>query len=133
MKTILRTFLYSFVGLFITTLYVTTFDIKGGIQGLVYTSAVFGLLRLIVKPTLKIILFPLNILTFGVVSWIINVILLFLLVKITKFITISPWNFPGLSYNNIILSPYHLNYLETFIVTSLIIGIIVNLLMWLAD
>ncbi len=132
MKTLLRAYFYSLFTLWATTIIINSFKIKNGVYGFFYTAAIFSLLNLLVRPILKLILFPINLLTFGLLSWIINVIILYLLIKISALVTIVPWNFPGISFNNIVISAYHLNFWLTFIVTSFIIGIIVNLLLWLA-
>ncbi|MBI4067143.1 phage holin family protein [Candidatus Gottesmanbacteria bacterium] len=132
MKRILRTFLYRLFALFATTQAITSFQLKGGLNSYIYTAAILGLLHLLVRPILKLVLFPVNLLTFGVFSWIINVIILFILVKITPYISIRPWVFPGISYGSLNLSSFDFNLWQTFVVISIFIGIIVNLLSWLS-
>ncbi|OGG12977.1 hypothetical protein A2773_05810 [Candidatus Gottesmanbacteria bacterium RIFCSPHIGHO2_01_FULL_39_10] len=132
MKTILRTYVYSLFALWLTAIFIPSFKILGGIESIFYVAAVFSFLHILVRPILKIILLPLNLITFGLFSWVINVALLFLLMRLTPYIQIAAWKFPGISIFNIVLSPMQLVLWQTFIVTSLIIGIIVNLLLWLA-
>lgn len=132
MKTLLRAYLYSLFTLWIATFLIDSFDIKGGITSYLYTAGILSILTLLVRPILKVIMFPINLITFGVFSWVINVIILYLVVKLTPYVQISSWNFPGLVLNTITISSYNLNLWQTFIVTSLLIGIIVNLLLWLA-
>lgn len=132
MKTLLRSYFYSLFSLWIATLLISGFHIKGGLYSFLYSAVVFALLHLLVKPIIKLIFFPVNLFTFGLFSWFINVIILYLLVQITNLIQVSAWNFPGINYANIAISAYHFSLWQTFIVTSLFIGIIVNLLFWLA-
>lgn len=133
MKTIIRPFIYSLFALWTATLvFGKSFQVLGGLRSFLYTAAVFGLLNLLIKPVLKLIFFPINLLSFGLFSWVTNVILLYLLTRIVTFVKIADWKFPGFSYASVNLSAYNLNFWETFIVISLFIGIIVNLLLWLS-
>ncbi len=132
MRTLLRALVYSSLSLFIAASSISTFRINGGLDGFLFTALVFSLLNLIVRPLLHLILLPLSLITFGIVSWVVNVLILYLLVRLSHHITISAWKFPGLSYHQFALSSFAFNDWQTFIVIGVFIGIIINLLYWLS-
>ena len=128
MKTLLRYFFYSLFALWATTLIIKTFQVKGDISSFLYTAGILGALNLLVKPILKLILFPVNLLTFGLFSWIINVAILYLLTRLTPYISITPWVFPGISTAGFVVPAVNLSYTWTLIAVSLVITAIVTVL-----
>lgn len=128
MKTILRTFVENAIALWIAMSIVSTLDIKNGADGFIIATVALSLLNMIAKPILKIILLPLNFITFGLFSWATNVVVLYLLIRFVPFITLSPWKFPAFSYHGLSVASIKFNDWQTYIATSLIIAIIGNFL-----
>lgn len=66
--------------------YVTAYLVPGfiisGWQALIVVSVVWGILTLLIKPILTILTLPINILTLGLFSFVINAILLLIMSKI---------------------------------------------------
>lgn len=89
------------------------------------------LLNLFAKPVLKILLLPLNLVTFGLFSWVVNVLILYALTLIFPQITISGWHFSGLTYNGFIVPAIYFNLPLTYIATSFCLSFISNTLEWL--
>lgn len=133
MKRILRNYLINLVALVITTKYVPGLTYVGGFRVLLLGSAALMLINLAVIPLLKVIFLPLNLLTLGLFTWVINVIgLYFLTVLIPEFKLIS-FNFSGLDLGMLIIPPLSLNILQVAILSSFLIGLITHLLHWLCE
>ncbi len=81
---------------------------------LIVASIVLTLLQKIVRPILKVLLLPINIITLGLFSWIINVIILWLLIALVPGFHIDPVNFLGLQ-----LGPF-----MSLVFVSLVLGFI---------
>jgi putative membrane protein len=64
-------------------------DVEGGFWAYVWVSAVFGILNAIVGTILRVITFPLYLLTFGLFSVIVNAILLSITDALTSHLTID--------------------------------------------
>lgn len=77
------------LGLWIAQRFVPGFVVNGGLKEYLIAGILLGLLNLIVRPILKIISFPLMILTLGLFSIIINAILIWAVAQVTGLITIQ--------------------------------------------
>ena len=95
-------------------------------------SAVLTLIYLIVKPILKILLLPINLLSLGFLGWIINVAILYLLTKLIPSVAISPWHFPGFEYKGILIPQYDFNQMMVFILVSFLLSFMVNFINWIS-
>jgi putative membrane protein len=64
-------------------------DVSGGVWGYIWVSALFGLVNAIVGTILRILTFPLMVLTLGLFSIVVNALLLELTDAITDHLTID--------------------------------------------
>lgn len=128
MKYLLRVFVFNVFGLWFTSQLIPTIRISGGWPVLFLAGATLSLLLLIVKPILSILFIPLNIMTFGLLSWFINVMVIYLLTVLVPDVSIVPWTFPGGSWLGFTAPAMHLTYATALIVSSLLVTVITNLL-----
>lgn len=90
-------------------------------------------MNIIIIPLLKIVFLPLNILTLGIFTWVINVIALYLLTTIIPTIKLVPYNYPGGEILGISLPPQNLTVLWVAIIASFMIGFASHFLHWLTS
>lgn len=102
--------------------------ISGGWQVLLLAGLVLSLLTLLVAPLLRILFLPINILTFGLLAWVINVIVLYLLTVFVPGVTVSAWTFPGVEFSGFVIPEFHFSSTVSFILVSLAISVLVDLL-----
>lgn len=131
MKTLLRYFLINLVSLFLTTRYLPGLTYTGGLKSLFLGAAVFMLINFILVPLLKILFLPLNMLTLGIFSWVINVLALYALTTIVADFVLLPYNFAGAAIFGVTIPAVELTTFWVAVVASLMIGIITNFLQWL--
>ncbi len=98
-------------------------------ENLVIAALIYLVLEICIKPLLKILLIPINILTLGLAGSLINAILLFLLVLLVPSLHINPFTTPSIQLGSYILPPTHLGYWASLIVTSFLISFI-NSILW---
>ena len=82
MRYLLKSFIFNALAFYVLSL------LFGGIKYptinvLLYSAIVFSLLNIFVKPILKLLTFPINLITFGLFSSLLNVIILYL---VTQFV-----------------------------------------------
>lgn len=128
MKYLVRVLLFNIFGLWLTAQILPTLVIASGWQPLISAGVVLSVLMLIVKPIFKILFIPINFLTFGLASWLINVILLYLLTVFVPEVQVQPWTFPGFSAVGFVVPSLHLTYQLALIASSLMVTFIVQLL-----
>lgn len=90
------------------------------------------LINLLLVPMLKILFLPLNLLTLGLFSWLINVLALYALTTIVSDFQLIPYTFPGYYSNGFTLPAYDLSPFLVAIVSSFLIGMITHFLQWLS-
>jgi uncharacterized membrane protein YvlD (DUF360 family) len=83
---------------------------------------------LVIRPIFSLVLLPFNFLTFGLLSLILNIALISALPKFLPGFNITPYNFPGVDFQGIIIAPAALNQLETIIAIAVIITLVQKIL-----
>lgn len=132
MKRLVRIFLFSLFALWLTPNLIESFKIVGGIETYIVGGAILAFIHFFVKPILRLFFLPINLASLGLLSWVVNVAVLYLLTLIVPQIKISAWNFPGASFEGFIVPPYHFNQITTFILVSFVLSFTINFLSWLS-
>lgn len=105
--------------------------IVGGLPTLFIAGLIFGFMYTFVRPILHVFTLPLNFLTFGMFSFVINMIILYFLTVLVPQITISEFTFKGFSYLGFVIPQIHLNTFFAYFIASLILSAIVWGVKWL--
>ncbi|MBI2022086.1 phage holin family protein [Candidatus Daviesbacteria bacterium] len=130
MKHILRIFLINLVALWFTTQLMPGLTYTGGFKSLLFGSLAIMIFNLSIIPLLKIMFLPLNLLTLGFFTWVVNVVGLYLITKILPQFEIVSYTFSGLSLNGVIFPSIELNVLYVAIISSFLVGFISHFLQW---
>lgn len=128
MKYLLRVFLFNSFSLWFVSEILPALVISGGWQVLLLAGIVLSFLMMLVAPILKILFIPINLLTFGLLSWFINVIVLYLLTIFVSGVQVVAWTFPGASFVGFVLPKIAFSSFVSFILVSLSVSMLANLL-----
>lgn len=122
-KNILRSIVSNALAIVVTSYIIDGFNVDLTVQVIGIGAVVLGLVNIFVKPILKIVSFPINIVTLGFFNWIINALLIYLTVYLVEGMSISDGFF---SFNNlgIVIPEIYLSWFWTLIAASVSIGII---------
>lgn len=132
MKRLLRVYLLHLFSLWaLTQLFKGSFMVNGDIRTYLFAALILGAMNLLLKPLLKLLFFPINALTLGLFSVLINSGIFYIFLRILPQIKLTPWSFPGISIIGFTIQPLILNYLATLIVVSLMLTFITNFLTYL--
>mgnify|MGYP000166421428 CR=1 FL=1 len=118
MKKIARMIFFSGAALYLTQLWNKGLIIEFDLRTLFFLVLGVAVLNYIINPILKMILFPLNIITFGSISLIIYFLLFHFLVQYFPVIKITNWVFQG----------YHISYLVNVGLIATSVSFIINFL-----
>jgi uncharacterized membrane protein YvlD (DUF360 family) len=83
---------------------------------------------LIVQPLLKILFIPINIMTFGLLSWAVNVIVVYLLTFLAPGVQISAWIFPGFSSYGFVIPTFPVSYVLSLTCITIALTFLTNVL-----
>ena len=128
MKYLVRVFVFNVFALWLASQLLPTIRVVTTWQALLSAGGVLSILMLIVKPILKILFLPINIITFGLLSWMVNVIVIYLLTVVASEVAIVSWTFPGGSALGFTMPQIKLTYGMALIASSLLITLIVSTL-----
>ena len=110
MKYLIRVFLFNVFALWLASQLYPGIVVAGGWQAILSAGTVLSLLMILVQPVLKILFIPINILTFGLASWLINVIVLYLLTLFVPAVQVVAWVFPGIWWQGVVVPSFSLSY-----------------------
>lgn len=108
------------------------FTYTGGVKTLVLGAIGLMFINVIIVPLLKIMFLPLNLLTLGLFTWVINVIGIYLLTTFMPQIKILPYYFLGADFNGFTIPATELNILQVAVIASFLIGFSSHFLQWLS-
>jgi len=131
MKAFLRAILINLLVIYLVDAIYPSFSILHDVKTLITASIIWLLLNKIVKPIIKLLLLPINLITLNLFSWAVSLITLFLLPVIVSGISITPYDFPGINYQGFTVPPFHLNLFLSFLVASSFLNLIHNIISWI--
>lgn len=133
MKHLLRVYLFHIFALWLSDQLLPGLSISGGLPGIMSTAVFLSLLMLLVAPVLKILFIPINILTFGLFSWFVNVAVVYVLTLLSTNVRIEAFLFDGIQWAGFTIPSFSVTYPVALILTSLTITIITNILEYASD
>lgn len=131
MKAFLRAILINLLVIYLVDAIYPGFSILHDVKTLITASFIWLLLNKIVKPIIKLLLLPINLITLNLFSWAVSLITLFLLPMIVSGISILPYDFPGINYQGFSVPAFHLNLFLSFVVASSFLNLIHNIISWI--
>lgn len=125
-KPIIQAFLVNAMALWVADYFLTGFNIDNNVKVFSIAAGVLIVVNFAVRPLLELISFPINLITLGLFSWIINVALIYIVVLLVDGIKLSTGvllldKFGPLS---ITLPNIQLGEFLTLIVATFIIGLV---------
>ena len=133
MKYLLKTYFIFAFSAHILTLMVSAFTISGTWKDFFTAALVLAVLFAILKPLTNLVLFPIHLITLNLSSWMLSVVLAYVWIAIEPHVSVSAWNFPGLTIASFTISPAHFSYWLSALATSVLLVIMIRLSHLLLD
>lgn len=131
MRRILRALFVNILVLYLVTAFYQGLSYDQSLQTLILAAAVFWLLNKIVKPMIKLLLLPINVLTLGLFGWVAHVITLFLLTELVSGMAVKAFYYPGFSYQGFVIPGMQISLLMSYVLGSLLISLVKGAVLWL--
>lgn len=128
MRHYIKSFLITIASFFTTTNFIPTISTGDNSKNLLVVIAGLWFITLVINPIFSLVFLPINILTFGMISAILNIAFLFALINFLPGFHIDTFTFPGANINGVILPTVELNQITTVIVVALAITVLQKLL-----
>lgn len=127
----IRSLIFSSLCLYITTTVIPGFQISPGVGNLVIVTLTLTLLNFIVRPIVKLLLLPINLITLGAFRWLATIIILYLLTWVTPQVKIDGFSLSQIPLLGTILPNRHIGKFFATLLTTLSLTTIRRLLFWL--
>ncbi len=131
MKLLLRSISVNLLVLYLVDIVYPGFSIKHDIKVLLTAAVIWLLLNKIVKPIIKLLLLPINLITLNLFAWVVSLLTLFLLQIIVGDIEITAYQFPGINFEGFIVPPLFINLFFSYLITSTLLNMVLASVKWL--
>lgn len=128
---IIKSFTLTAVALYLTTLIIPGFTIQQGMKNILIATLALTILNTFIRPIIKVLLLPVNLLTLGTFRWLINIILLYMLTLIIPEVTIQGFILSDIPSLGTILPSITVGRFVATIIVSLGLSFTQSLLFWL--
>ncbi|OIP97703.1 hypothetical protein AUJ94_01740 [bacterium CG2_30_40_12] len=133
MKKILRVALFNSIAIYLASQLIEGVSYSEDIKILVLAGIALTLANYIVKPVIKIVTLPINFITLGFFSWVIDVFILYLVILFVPEFSVAGFAFEGFSYNGFSAPAMVFSQFWALVVSSLVIAILVNIFKYICD
>ena len=133
MKKLLRYFLFNLAAIYLVERYVGGLDYASDYRVLVMAAGALTVALVIIRPIVKIVTLPINLVTLGLFGSFINALLLYGVTYVIPKFSINPFVFEGVGYKGIIVPGMSFGTITATIVVALVISVFTASLSWLTD
>jgi len=137
MKYIVRSIVFESFSLYFLSIIFSGVRFSGGIFGIVISGFILWVLMFIFRPLFGIILFPLNVITFGMLGFInyvwSNAVILYILTLISKYISVRGFEITKVSVKGISIPSLVLNSFFAFIAAGLVYSVLKKIFVWILE
>ena len=130
MKTLIRHILFTVASLFVVSRIFPQVSFTNTTV-MIITGVVLVLLTLFVKPFLKILFLPVNLITFGLFAWVINIIVIYLAILLVPGFHINPITIPSFELGIFVFPSYELSKFWSLFFVSFLVGLGNGIFSWL--
>ncbi|HKC14504.1 MAG TPA: phage holin family protein [Patescibacteria group bacterium] len=131
MKSLLRAALINSFSLYVLSQILSGVRVSGGLSTYILAGVVLAVIYKILKPVLNIISLPLNIITLGATSFLINIALFYIATSIIPGISITAFTLNGFSFAGFVIPTMHLNTFFAYAAAALAQSVLVSFISWL--
>jgi putative membrane protein len=126
MKTLFQKIFINLVAIFLASILITGIH-WDNYKTLLFAAIVLALVNAFLRPFLKILLLPINVITLGIFGWFMNSLILYLTTLIVPGFDIFPFTL------NLLGISFVLNRLFAYVVVSFLLNIITTITSWIVS
>lgn len=101
------------------------------LQTLFWAAVVLWGLNKTIRPMIKLLLLPINVLTLGVFGWVAHVITLFLVTQLVVGFEVAAFYFSGFNQQGFVIPGMQVSLLFSYILASVFISLVKAAVLWL--
>lgn len=131
MKSLLRNTIINALSLYFLALIFSGVQVVGGLATYLIGGFVLSIMFNVLKPIIGILSLPLNILTLGTFSFLINVLIFYIATQLIPGLSIKGFIYPGIVVSGFVIPRIALNTFFAYIAAAFAQSILVSFFSWL--
>lgn len=131
MKKILKVFVVTLLSLAIVSQFTPAINVSGGYKGFLVTTFALTLAHYLIKPLIKLLILPINLITLGGFRWLTNVVTIYIVSLVVDYFQIVGFHFNGFTYNGLVIPSFFVSQLVALILVSFLMSITATFFFWL--
>lgn len=128
MKHYFKLVIITLISFYTAYILVPTINLGNDPQNILTVIGGLLLISLIINPLFSIVLLPINLITHGLVSLLLNIVLIFILLRILPGFDIAPYNFRGADISGFVIPAVKLSQTSAIIAVATIITLVQRVL-----
>ncbi len=128
MKYILKNYFSLCSAIYILVNIIPSVKIVSGLKDFFSATIIMVLLMIVVRPLINIILLPINLITFNLFSWLVNIFLFYLWVVISRNVSVESWIFPGINIGGLSISSINFSSWQTIIISAVVFTFLLQII-----
>jgi len=128
MRHLLKSFIISASTIYIAFSLVPTVNFGQDPKNILVFFGGFWIISQVINPIFSIVLLPINLLTFGLVSFILNIAFIFALLNFLPEFSIKAYDFPGAKLDGVIFPAFSFTQIYTIAIFAFIVTIVQKIL-----
>ncbi len=131
MRALLRSWIINTAALWLAAEFIPGLDYSKSFYILFLAGGTLVIINLIIKPLVKLLTLPINLLTLGVFSLFIDALMLFLVTLVVNDFKITGFDFNGLTFSGLVIPAIYLPAFWSYFLSSFVINFFKSLLNWI--
>jgi putative membrane protein len=131
MKSLIRNTAFNSISLYLLPFILSGVNVSGGYGTYIIGGLFLAIMFKVLKPMLNIISLPLNLVTLGMFSFLINAFIFYLATAFVPQIQINAFTFEGLSFGGFVIPRLFVNTFFAYVAAAFLHVSIVSFLHWL--
>lgn len=128
MRHYFKSILITIASLYITKSLIPTISVGSEPKNYAMVFLGLWLISQIINPIFSLVLLPINLITFGLVSFLLNVAFVFALINFLPNFSVAAFQFPGAQIDGVILPSIYFNEIGTILLVAAVITILQKIL-----
>lgn len=124
MKTLLKKYIFLIVALWVVQTIIPGFSITGGLISYLLIALSLALVNTFIKPLLKIIFLPINMMTLGLFTVVINAFLLYATALFFPEMSFASWTLNSTNISGVQVPTIEFGIIATYVVTALTLSLV---------
>jgi len=133
MKNLLRQYLFFAASIFLVAKVIPGLSYSNNWQTLAEASFLLFVVHFLVRPVVNLVALPINVLTLGLFSFVINGLMLYLVTLVISSFKVTAFDFPSVNLGLVSFNTFYVAVVPSYIVIAFLVGLVKNGFQWLCS